>query len=239
MKISFKFELSNFFAIQEIVIEPVWLINLKGLVVTRRSHYLHQPAQLLSRRTSARSTLFSTDLRLQSSAFAALQVMAEEEAKKVEPYPDPSSESPPETVEPPKDAAEEKTVIPPPPSEEKADDCKALVVVVEKPVADDDKKLEGSINRDAVLARLATEKRLSLIKAWEENEKSKAENNILAGTSSRPRTFKKEIADVEEEEISDVESEEEVDDESEFWISSNNIVEAKQQLLEYKSTVLH
>lgn len=29
---------------------------------------------------------------------------------------------------------------------------------------------------DAVLARLATEKRLSLIKAWEENEKTKAEN---------------------------------------------------------------
>ena len=29
---------------------------------------------------------------------------------------------------------------------------------------------------DAVLARVATEKRLSLIKAWEESEKSKAEN---------------------------------------------------------------
>jgi len=29
---------------------------------------------------------------------------------------------------------------------------------------------------DAVLTRVATEKRLSLIKAWEESEKSKAEN---------------------------------------------------------------
>jgi len=29
---------------------------------------------------------------------------------------------------------------------------------------------------DAVLARVATEKRLSLIKAWEESEKSKADN---------------------------------------------------------------
>jgi len=29
---------------------------------------------------------------------------------------------------------------------------------------------------DAVLAKVATEKRLSLIKAWEESEKSKAEN---------------------------------------------------------------
>ncbi|TYK22939.1 remorin [Cucumis melo var. makuwa] len=39
-----------------------------------------------------------------------------------------------------------------------------------------EKESEGSINRDAVLARVATEKRLSLIKAWEESEKSKAEN---------------------------------------------------------------
>ncbi|KAL3630609.1 hypothetical protein CASFOL_023593 [Castilleja foliolosa] len=108
--------------------------------------------------------------------------MAEEEAKKVEPQPQPCSEAPPETVEPPKDVAEEKTVIPPPHSEEKADDCKALVV--EKPVADDEKKLEGSINRDAVLARVATEKRLSLIKAWEENEKSKAENKAQQKVSS-------------------------------------------------------
>jgi hypothetical protein len=29
---------------------------------------------------------------------------------------------------------------------------------------------------DAVLARVVTEKRISLIKAWEESEKSKAEN---------------------------------------------------------------
>lgn len=29
---------------------------------------------------------------------------------------------------------------------------------------------------DAVLERVATEKRLSLVKAWEESEKSKAEN---------------------------------------------------------------
>ena len=32
------------------------------------------------------------------------------------------------------------------------------------------------LSSDAVLARVATEKRLSLIKAWEESEKSKAEN---------------------------------------------------------------
>lgn len=32
------------------------------------------------------------------------------------------------------------------------------------------------VSSDAVLARVATEKRMSLIKAWEESEKSKAEN---------------------------------------------------------------
>jgi hypothetical protein len=31
-------------------------------------------------------------------------------------------------------------------------------------------------NLDAFLERVATEKRISLIKAWEENEKAKAEN---------------------------------------------------------------
>ncbi|KAL3617069.1 hypothetical protein CASFOL_039463 [Castilleja foliolosa] len=48
---------------------------------------------------------------------------------------------------------------------------------------------------------------------------------ILAGTSSRPRTFKKEIADVEEEEISDVESEEEVDDESEKVKGTQGVIQ--------------
>lgn len=32
------------------------------------------------------------------------------------------------------------------------------------------------VSADAVLARVETEKRMSLIKAWEENEKAKAEN---------------------------------------------------------------
>ncbi|XP_014512214.1 remorin-like isoform X2 [Vigna radiata var. radiata] len=50
-------------------------------------------------------------------------------------------------------------------------------VAVEKPI-------DGSVNRDAVLARVATEKRLSLIKAWEESEKSKAENKAYKNISS-------------------------------------------------------
>lgn len=113
--------------------------------------------------------------------------MAEEEPKKVESEtpsdPPPPPAPAPEPAEPPKeDVAEEKSVIPPPPPppEEKPDDSKALAVVEHVPDAVEEKPAEkpteGSINRDAVLARVATEKRLSLIRAWEESEKSKAEN---------------------------------------------------------------
>ncbi|KAL3643478.1 hypothetical protein CASFOL_014293 [Castilleja foliolosa] len=47
---------------------------------------------------------------------------------------------------------------------------------------------------------------------------------MLAGTSSRPRTFRKEVADVEDE-ISDVESEEEVDDESEKVKGTQGVIQ--------------
>ncbi|CAI9762411.1 unnamed protein product [Fraxinus pennsylvanica] len=134
--------------------------------------------------------------------------MAEEEAKKVEA--DPCSEAPPppkETVEAtPKDVTEEKSVIPPPPEEKPAaDECKALAVV-EKPEPVEEKKLEGSINRDAVLARVATEKRLSLIKAWEESEKSKADNKsqkkisaIGAWENSKKASLEAELKKIEEQ----------------------------------------
>ncbi|XP_020549033.1 remorin-like isoform X2 [Sesamum indicum] len=132
--------------------------------------------------------------------------MAEEEAKKAEP--EPSPEAPPaveEPVETPKDVAEEKAVIPLPPTEEKAEECKALAVV-EKPEAAEEKKPEGSINRDAVLARVATEKRLSLIKAWEESEKSKAENKaqmkvsaIAAWENSKKASLEAELKKIEEQ----------------------------------------
>ncbi|PON66411.1 Remorin [Trema orientale] len=114
--------------------------------------------------------------------------MAEEEAKKVE------SESPsepppapaPAPEEAPKDETQEKSVIPPPSSEEKPDDSKALAIVETKASESGIEKSssEGSINRDAVLARVATEKRLSLIRAWEESEKSKAENKAHKKLSS-------------------------------------------------------
>ncbi|KAG8381339.1 hypothetical protein BUALT_Bualt06G0112100 [Buddleja alternifolia] len=133
--------------------------------------------------------------------------MAEEEAKKVEPEvcSDPLPPAAAEPVEAPKDLSEEKTVIPPPPAEEKADDSKALVIV-EKPEVEEEKKSEGSINRDAVLARVATEKRISLIKAWEENEKSKAENKaqkkisaIGAWENSKKASLEGELKKIEEQ----------------------------------------
>ncbi|XP_039826088.1 remorin-like [Panicum virgatum] len=93
--------------------------------------------------------------------------MAAEEAKKVE-------------VEATKDIAEEKAIVPlpTPPAAPKvdkpADDSKAIVVVkdaAEKPAA-----TGGSTERDAYLAKIVSEKRLTLITAWEESEKARAEN---------------------------------------------------------------
>uniref|UniRef100_A0A0A9F448 Remorin C-terminal domain-containing protein n=1 Tax=Arundo donax TaxID=35708 RepID=A0A0A9F448_ARUDO len=89
-----------------------------------------------------------------------------EEAKKVE-------------VEATKDIAEEKAVVPlPPPPAAKhdkpaADDCKAIVAVKD---ADEKPATGGSTERDAYLAKIVSEKRLTLINAWEESEKARAEN---------------------------------------------------------------
>ncbi|XP_051122917.1 remorin-like [Andrographis paniculata] len=132
--------------------------------------------------------------------------MAEEAAAKTV-EPEACAETPPaaETVEAPKDVTEEKTVIPAPPAEEKHDDSKALAVV-EKPEAIEEKKPVGSIDRDAVLARVATEKRLSLVKAWEESEKCKAENKaqkkvsaIGAWENSKKATLEAELKKIEEQ----------------------------------------
>ncbi|XP_020249457.1 remorin-like [Asparagus officinalis] len=47
-----------------------------------------------------------------------------------------------------------------------------------------EKKSSASADRDAILARVENEKRMSLIKAWEENEKAKAENKAIKNKSS-------------------------------------------------------
>ena len=74
-----------------------------------------------------------------------------------------------------KDVAEDKAIVPlalPPSQEEKDkpdDDSKAVAILETKALVPVEKS--GSIDRDATLARFTTEKRLSLIKAWEESEK--------------------------------------------------------------------
>ncbi|CAL0300720.1 unnamed protein product [Lupinus luteus] len=133
--------------------------------------------------------------------------MTEEQPQKVEFG---GSTSDPAPVEPepivhhesaPKDLPQDKSVT----SDDKPiDDSKALVIV-EKPEPAGEKPLEGSVNRDAVLERVSTEKRLSLIKAWEESEKSKAENKadkkvaeILAWENTKKATTEAELRKIEE-----------------------------------------
>ncbi|KAK1267387.1 hypothetical protein QJS04_geneDACA000454 [Acorus gramineus] len=107
--------------------------------------------------------------------------MAEEESHKVEPEV-PAAE-PPFASAP--DVAEVKSVIRPQVTEETPEDSKALAVVekVADPVSEE-KPSGGSTDRDIILARVETEKRMSLIKAWEENEKSKAEHKAQKKVSA-------------------------------------------------------
>ncbi|KAI3757625.1 hypothetical protein L6452_05167 [Arctium lappa] len=102
--------------------------------------------------------------------------MAAEEAQKAEVEPECPPETPPAAAE-----VDEKAIVPlePPPVPQEnpvVDDSKALVPVEKPTEPSKDKPAEGSVNRDAVLARVSTEKKDALIKAWEESEKSKAEN---------------------------------------------------------------
>ncbi|KAK3447218.1 remorin [Eucalyptus grandis] len=139
--------------------------------------------------------------------------MAEEEPKTVQPQA--PSEPPP--AETPKDVAEEKPLIPPPPEEEKQPTAepKALAVV-EKPAETVKEKVEpaetvkekvseGSGHRDRELARVETEKKMSLIRAWEESEKCKAENKahkklsaIGAWENSKKASVEAELKKIEE-----------------------------------------
>lgn len=84
--------------------------------------------------------------------------MGEEEPKKVEP------------------GAIDSSVSAPLEDHEKVSDEKVAIVPVQKVDPAVEKSSKGSTNRDVLLARVATEKRCALIKAWEENEKAKADN---------------------------------------------------------------
>nr|XP_043631806.1 remorin-like [Erigeron canadensis] len=130
--------------------------------------------------------------------------MAVEEAKKVEVAPECAPEAPVVC-----DKEDEKAIVPVEPlvhEDKPVDDAKALVVV-EKPAEDcDEKPKEGSINRDEVLAKVATEKKEALIKAWEESEKSKVENraqqklsSIGAWENSKKAELEAELKKIEED----------------------------------------
>jgi len=117
---------------------------------------------------------YSADEQAQSPSEPPLKEVEEAQSPS-EPPPAPA----PEHVEQAsKDVTEEKSVIPPPPAEKLDEsESKPLAVVEKDPELAEQKSTEGgSVNRDAVLARVATEKRVSLIRAWEESEKCKAEN---------------------------------------------------------------
>ncbi|GJN30055.1 hypothetical protein PR202_gb18331 [Eleusine coracana subsp. coracana] len=122
--------------------------------------------------------------------------MAAEDAKKVE-------------VEATKDIAEEKAVVPlpsPPAKQDKlaADDSKAIVPVkdvTEKPAA-----VGGSTERDAYLQKVVSEKRLTLINAWEESEKARAENRaaknlayITSWENAKKAAMEAELRKIEEQ----------------------------------------
>ncbi|ESQ43954.1 hypothetical protein EUTSA_v10006246mg [Eutrema salsugineum] len=103
-----------------------------------------------------------------------------------------------------KDVTEEKIQNPPP--EQNSDDSKALAVV-EKPVEPETKKSSsGSLDRDVKLADLSKEKKMSFVKAWEDSEKSKAENkaekkisDVLAWENSKKAAVEAQLKKIEEQ----------------------------------------
>jgi len=122
----------------------------------------------------------------------------------------PSEVAPPPPPLPPTETHEEKAIVPdttppPPPPEEKPEESKALAIVEKAPEPVEEKAEEGSVSRDKVLERVATEKRLSLVRAWEESEKSKAENKAQKNLSdvgswenSRKATIEADLKKMEE-----------------------------------------
>ncbi|RWW71869.1 hypothetical protein BHE74_00020359, partial [Ensete ventricosum] len=74
-----------------------------------------------------------------------------------------------------------------------------------EPASQETKSVGNSINRDVALAQVETEKKLSLIKAWEESEKTKAENKsqrklstITSWENSKKATLEAELKMIEE-----------------------------------------
>ncbi|GLU05779.1 hypothetical protein SLE2022_228600 [Rubroshorea leprosula] len=75
----------------------------------------------------------------------------------------------------------------------------SLIPVPEKVPAAAPEKSSSPIDKDVVLAKLATEKRNALVKAWEENEKAKADNKAHKKICATGSWEKSKIASVEAE----------------------------------------
>ncbi|GMP96231.1 hypothetical protein CsSME_00044964 [Camellia sinensis var. sinensis] len=96
--------------------------------------------------------------------------MGEEETKKVESEANPTA------------APSEKSLVPIP--DEKLSLAKTLAIPEKDSDFAAEKKSGDPTDRDAVLARVETEKRFALIKAWEESEKTKTENKAYKKLSA-------------------------------------------------------
>ncbi|KAI7995676.1 hypothetical protein LOK49_LG11G02618 [Camellia lanceoleosa] len=96
--------------------------------------------------------------------------MGEEETKKVESDGNPTA------------APSEKSLVPIP--DEKLSLAKTLAIPEKDSDFAAEKKSGDPTDRDAVLARVETEKRFALIKAWEESEKTKTENKAYKKLSA-------------------------------------------------------
>ncbi|KAH9732731.1 hypothetical protein KPL70_010372 [Citrus sinensis] len=130
--------------------------------------------------------------------------MAEEQVKKVEaetpaaPAPAPALAPAPAPAVPNNDVAEEKAVAQLHDQEKPVDDSKALAVVDQTPDSakkkiSGEKKISGSHDRDVALAEVEKEKRESFIKAWEESEKTKAENNKKASLEAKLKKIEEQL----------------------------------------------
>lgn len=112
------------------------------------------------------------------------------------------------------DVAEEKAVAQPLlPISEKSHEPQSTPPAVKKTPESpskekvlEEKPSEASVDRDAQLARIENEKRMSLIKAWEESEKCKAENKaykkivaIEAWKVSKKASIEAELRKIEEQ----------------------------------------
>ncbi|RDY13135.1 hypothetical protein CR513_01993 [Mucuna pruriens] len=120
----------------------------------------------------------------------------------------PVEPEPPLAEAPPLDAVDKKAVAAPPPAPAPAEETKALAVVENEKIPEPVKKKAtgGSLDRDIALAEIEKEKRLSNVKAWEESEKSKAENKaqkhlsaVAAWENSKKAALEAQLKEIEEQ----------------------------------------